>query len=379
MKKIILYLLAALIIAALVAGGIKLRHKRQQQLADAPTVEQSAWAVETAVVKRGRVTRGFPTLALLKGASEVAVAPRLGGIILEMGAREGERIKEGTVIARIDTRELEDKLASLEAQLAGAKVDAQRKARDARRVRKLLKDHSISESQADQTLSAARSAREKVHSLRSQMAAERIRLGYAEVKAPFDGVISARLADPGDLAAPGKPLYRLIATGSGRLEVRLPAEVLGQVHPGTEVDVRIGNETLNLQATRVFPSLDERSLGRLEVDLDHIPAGVVPGALLPARVVLQALDDALTVPPNALILGEHTGKGGVYRIDPENHTLSRVPVKILLRGKEGVALSGDLQPGDQVVTGHETTLLRLRAGDRVVIHKADALSTGADR
>lgn len=383
MKKTLTYLLALLILAALVAGGLALRHERSTQLAAMPAPTTVPWAVRTAQVTQGRATRGFPALALVKGANEAAVAPRLGGTILELGPREGQRVAADELLARIDTRELEDSLASLEAQRAAAVADAERKERDAQRSAELLKARGISESLADEQRTSARAAAEQVHSLERQIAAERTRLGYAQVRAPFAGVVAERLADPGDLAQIGKPLYRILATDSARLEVRLPAEVLEQVAPGTEVVVSHRGESLNLRADRVFPSLDLRALRRLEIDLPALPFGLAPGALVRARVITSAIDDALLVPPDTLLMDSadapavaQTGpatagpmdRGRVLRIDDgAPPRVAWVPVTVRLRAAEGVAVSGDLHAGERLVRAHETTLLRLGNGDAVQV------------
>ena len=371
MKKILLYLIAILIIAALVGGGLMLHQRRQQALSHAEPPAVTPWAVRTATVTRGRATQGFPALALVKGANEVSIAPRLGGIILEMGPREGQTVSAGEALARIDTRELQDKLASLEAQRAAAAADAARKERDVQRSEELLKKKSIGESTVDQQRAAARAARDQVHALDKQIAAEHTRLDYARITAPFTGVIAARLADPGDLAAVGKPIYRLVATDSGRLEVRLPAEVLAKVRPGTAVVVSQDERMLTLHADRVFPSLDERSLGRLEIDVPTLPFATVPGALLRARVITEARADALLVPADALVPRDDPSHSHVLRLsDEQPPRIQSVAVAIAVHAAEGIAVEGDLTPGDRLVVAHETTLLRLRDGDPVRIEDA---------
>lgn len=371
MKNKLLYFLTLLVLIALLVGGLELRHQRQQELAEVAAPVPAPWAVHTVTVRRGRATDGFPALALVKGANEVTVAAQLSGIILEMGPREGERVKAGQLLARIDTREQEDSLASLESQRDGAAADAERKARDAQRALDLLKSRTISQSQVDQARAAARSAEEQVHSLEKQIAAARTRIDYARITAPFEAVVSARLADPGDLATVGKSLYRLVDTRSARLEVRLPAEVLARVHPGTEVVLERAGERLSLKADRVFPNLDERSLGRLEIDLPRLPFGAVPGALLRARVITDDVADTLRVPADSLLPSQDPEQSRVLRLSSDQPPrIQSVPVTIRLRAAEGVAVEGELKPGDRLVSAHETTLLRLRDGDPVRIEGA---------
>ncbi len=366
MKKVLLYALGAVVLAALVLGGVKLRQKRLAHLAELPPPAAAPWVLRTAEVRRGRATRGFPALAAVEGSREVAVSPRLQGIVLEMGPREGEHVEAGQLLATLDTRELEEKLAALEADLAAARAEAERKRRDYARALKLLKARNISESEVDARRSAAEAAAEKVKSLERKIAAERVRLGYARITAPFEGVISARLADPGELAKVGEPLYRLISTPGGRLRVRLPLEVLQQLSPGAEVVVSRDGRSHHFRATRIFPSVDERELGRLEIDVDQVPFGAPPGALLHARVITRAVDDALLVPPAAVMSEPGASKGRVLRITADRPPRAQwVSVTIRLRAAEGVAVGGDLAAGDRVAVGHESMLLRVRDGDAV--------------
>jgi len=366
MKKTFTYVIALLLLAFLVAVGLKQRQQRQHELATVARPEPAPWSVHTAVVARGRATRGFPALALVKGANEVTIAAQLGGILLEMDPREGQRVGAGALLARIDTRELEDTLASLDAQRRGAVADAGRKARDTQRGEALLKSHTISESQVDQERAAARAAEEQVRNLEKQIGAARTRLGYARIVAPFAGVIAARLADPGDLASVGKPVYRLIDTRSARLEVRLPAEVLEQVAPGTEVILSHRGQDRVLHTDRVFPSLDERSLGRIEIDVPKLPFGLAPGALVRARVITSAVEDTLLVPFDTLLPAQDPNRGWVLKVvSGQPPRVRTVPVSITLRSAEGVAIEGKLAAGDRLVTAHETTLLRLHDGDPV--------------
>ena len=165
MKRVFGYLLVALLLAVLVATGVQLRRVRQQQLAAVPTPEAPAWALGVATVRRARATSGFPSLALVKGDREVSVSSRIAGIVLEMGPREGESVVSGAPLARIDTRELEQSLAALEARQAAAVADAERRDSDAARSAKLRVEHSISESRADAAAAAARAARRHARSL----------------------------------------------------------------------------------------------------------------------------------------------------------------------------------------------------------------------
>lgn len=363
MRRAWLWLFVIALGTALAAGAIVLRQQRLAELAAQPTPARAPWALTTAAVARGTATRGFPALAVVTGAEEIAVTPQISGLILEMGPREGVAVAAGMLLARLDTSELDAGIAALEAQLAGARAEAARKRREAERQVNLLGRGSASASLVDQWRAEAQSADEQVRSLDRQVAAQRVRQGYAEIRAPFAGVISARMAEPGDLAVVGRPLYRLTATAQGRVMVRLPASVLEQIRPGTVMELHHAERSVRLAIARVYPSLDERALGRAEADTEGLLFRLASGSLVSARVELGRVDDALLVPSDALVAAVDEGASRVFVV-AEGH-LRSVPLRVLLRGREGVAVSGDLAPGQPVVVAHETVLLRLRDGDWV--------------
>ncbi len=362
-RKVLLTLLVILVLLAAVAAGIKIRHKRAAQLAQMPPPEPAPWALHVAPVARGSLQRTFPTLAELSASQQITLRAQVAGTILEMGPREGVAVKPGQRLARIDVRELLEQKASLEAQLAAARAEVER-ARDEYRRHQKLKEKGLT---SDEALQARRTAwvaaKEKVRSLQRQISALEVRIGYGEVQAPVAAVIAARLAEPGDAAQPGTPLYRLSVDSAARLKVTLPQEILSQIHPGTRVILRHGDKQLSVTLDRIFPALDARALGSAEADLEGLPFGLPSGARIPAEVVLASVENALEVPLEALV---RTGRGQAWLFQVKDERLHKVPVTVLLEGDRLAAVRGDLDPGAPVVVAHRSVLLQLADGDPVV-------------
>ena len=366
-RSLLWTLLVLLAIAALVAAAVKIRQRRADELAALPPPEPAPWALHVARIGRGALIRGFPTLAELNASQEITLRAQVAGTVLEMGPREGVRVAPGERLARIDVRELLENRASLEAQLKAAR-SAVRLALDEYRRQQALKKKGLT---SDEALGAKRTAwvaaKEKVNSLLRQISALNVRIGYGEVKAPVKAVVAARLAEPGDAVQPGTPLYRLNADADARLKVTLPQEILPLVHPGSEVRLHYagGDETITLD--RLFPALDARALGAAEADLKRLPFGLPSGARISATVVLQSIENALTVPHRAVV---RTGGGKAWVFRVQDGRLQRVPVGILLEGEQRLAVRGALKAGDAVVVAHRSVLLRLKDGDRVTVEPA---------
>jgi RND family efflux transporter MFP subunit len=350
---------ATVIILLLVAFAFIIRHQRQTELAQIAPPTKSPWAVNIATVKQEKATAGFPAVAVIKGMNDIAVTPRLSGILLAVNVREGSYVAKGALLAKIDTQELKQQLKSLIANKQSAETDAKSKRRDADRAEKLLLTKGISQATTEQLIAAAKSAQEQVNSLHNQISAAKTHINYAQITAPFSGVISARMSDAGDFAAQGKPLFRLISDQGARLEVRLPANVLEKITKQTQIEISHNQHSSSITVDRIFPSVDLRSLGHIEIDLADKPFGLSTGALLHARIITQSQDNVLLIPVDALLPQQQVLMVVDNKITP-------VPVHVLFKAKEGIAITGNLQLGTKIVTAHESQLLQMKAGDTVV-------------
>jgi len=169
-----------------------------------------------------------------------------------------------------------------------------------------------------------------------------VKVSYGHIYAKTDAVVAQRLVEPGDTVFPGKPVYVLSAKDGGR-------EMMTQI-------------------TRVNPALDMLSMGSLEIDLLERPFGLPDGARIPAWVIQSSVPHTLIVPTDALIPSQDSKHRTVFKIDHTNgDVLVRVPVTVSLCGEEGCAVKGSLKAGDQVVTAHESVLLKLQEKDPVTI------------
>ncbi len=362
LKKI----LAVLVVIALSAGAIALRKARLHEVQQLPAVGQQPWALHTEPVRRATLSRGFPTLARLSGSTEIAVSPQIGGTITAMGPREGVAVHKGQLLARISVTELKQQRAGLVAQREAALAEQRRTREEYQRQLTLRKKGLTTQELVDAKHAAAIAARKQVVNLDKQIAALDVRIGYGEVHAPRDALVAARLAEVGDVAQPGRPLYRLTVDSAARLRVKLPQQVLEAVHPGTVVELEHGRATLRVTLSRVFPALDAQALGAAEADLAHMPFHLPSGARIPARVILESVPNALVVPHRALM--ETRDGGVVFTVQGrgDKARLHRVPVRVVLRGDTGVAVSGGLKAGEPVVVAHQSVLMQLRDGDPVV-------------
>jgi membrane fusion protein (multidrug efflux system) len=236
--------------------------------------------VETVPVEHRPITHGVTRTGTLSALREVRLFNQEEGRVAELPFYEGDRVAAGEVVARLD-----DQL--LRAQLEKAAATRNQAASDLQRLRSLKLRAVISDDEL------ARSETQlQVASAEEQLL--KTRLGYSVLRAPFDGVVSARLLQPGDVAPRFTHLLTLYDPASLVIEVTLSELLLPLLRPGTAVPVRIdalADSRLQGTVLRIHPTVDPRTrLGLVEVALADPPEGVRPGQLGRVDLALPAIE-----------------------------------------------------------------------------------------
>lgn len=369
-------LVTIIVFVLLAAGLIAVRMYRVREKNSAPLIEPEATAVRVASVRSGEVETMRHLLGDVLGRTEVALAPRITGHVLEVGVREGDPVRRGETLIRLDAREIEDAVAQAEARVASARVamEAAEVALSAQqdataRDKILFEAEAISQEQWDhsQTLEAAAAARlaganASLTAAEKALDSARTQLGYALVAAPLNGRVSARLADPGDLATPGRALLRVVPDEAVRIRCRAPAEDIGALKVGGEVKLELGGTLLPAKISRIFPAMGREHLTTFEIDIPDPPPSLVSGATVGVDVVVSSAS-GLTVPADALLEGER----GAFVFTVEGEKAHLVKVEPLARSERRVAISGQLTTADRVIVARPSRLMLLAEGSPIRI------------
>ncbi len=342
-------------------------HSKLKKVTDEPTMTLAPWALSVTKVTTGRVTEGFPALGKVESASEVRISPQISGRILALGPRAGGHVAKGDLLVQIDTEELKASRDALEAKRVSAEAILHHDQRELQREQNLFKQGGSAASAVDQWRTKVHEDRANVQSLQKQINQMRVKIGYGHIVSPLDADIAQRLVEVGDTAQPGKILYVLTSKQGGRVIVPIPLETLTRVKPEGEVHISRGKSRLTAHITRVNPALDKMAMGSIEVDLPQRVFNLPDAAPVAVRVISKKIEQASIVPHSALVPSSDTRIGHVFKVNRSTagDTLSKITVDIALCGFEGCAISGNIQAGDEVVTGHGSVLLRLRDKDSI--------------
>ncbi|MFQ6098008.1 MAG: efflux RND transporter periplasmic adaptor subunit, partial [Armatimonadota bacterium] len=203
-----------------------------------------------------------------------------------------------------------------------------------------------------------KNAEAAVAQARARLRAANVQLGYATIRAPISGIVTARYVDPGDMASPGTPLLRIEDDSSYRLEALVPARDVAALGVGDEVTVELDalRETLRGRVALIVPSADPASRTVLvKVDLPRTP-GLASGMF--GRIKFQRGKERLVVIPREAVT-DQAGVKSVFTVDPEG----RARLRLITLGR---TFDGEVE----VLSG-------LQDGDRIVVSPSDEVQDGS--
>lgn len=290
--------------------------------------------VTVSSVDTGSVDQAVP--ATVEAASTADVATRTSGTVEQVRVDVGSRVRRGDTLVVLDDRDVEARIERAEAALAQARAYH-------RRIESLAGDGAATPQELDDAEAGLRKARSALEEARAQRA-------YVVLRAPFDGVVTRRSVDPGELASPGRPVLTLLEAGSVKIVADLPAALAPTVEAGTPVTVVEpgSGRSAPAEIVRVSPAV-EASTRQFRVEARFTGSGDVgltvgPGSFVRLRLAGHG-PPSVWAPADALLRrGQLTG---VYVLRADTLRLRWVRTGES-RGDAVEALAG-LRPGEQVV------------------------------
>jgi len=369
MKKFIPFI----VIVALLAGGIAILKIRKYARATAKPPKVLAVRVDGVKLEKKNTELTLPVLAEVRSERNATVSTKVMGNVTAVYKSEGDRVKAGDLIARIDDRELKDKKSALElklpnidydidskkAQIESLKISLKNIIDTHKRTEELLnvKGASIEEFQKEESeisllKSKTKAAENGLQALYNQKSITHkyiheieTSLSYTLIRSPVSGIVAHKFISQGEMAAPGKALYFISSEDGAYLAIHLPTGI-------EPVSLKVEQKTLPLT------SLDLADQNGLRQYRAPVPKGrrLLAGELIDASLVIFS-GEAVLVPSEAVLSRE--GKQLVFVYEDEK--TSPIEVRILKSGKEGAVLDVSLE-GRILIVAKPDILLRLLTG-----------------
>jgi membrane fusion protein (multidrug efflux system) len=223
-----------------------------------PLPAQPAPQRETArVIKQTfRETPAWP--GIVKAFSEARVAPKINARILEVAVREGDRIKQGALLVRLDAEQPQTREREASAHAAAAKAEAVRAEADLKRTRELFEQEAATREAYEHAEAAARKAAAAARAAEQNVREAALQRSETVLTAPFGGVIARRLHEAGDMGLAGEPIVVLHNPSALRLEASVPAYCAVRIRTGDPVTARIDalKASLDAKIGEIVPAAD---------------------------------------------------------------------------------------------------------------------------
>jgi multidrug efflux system membrane fusion protein len=379
-------IILVLVLLAAIGGTVILVRARSRAAASAAQAAASAAAnrivpVLTSTVAQRDVPVWLEGLGNVSAFYTVTVKPQVGGQIVNVLFKEGQRVKKGDLLVQIDPRPFQIALESAQAALARDQANLKNGQLNMDRYKTLSDQKLIATQQYTDQVASVAQLQAQVQADQAQIGAANLNLIYARVTSPIDGVTGVRLVDPGNVVQPSDPTGLVVVTQLDPITVlfTLPQDDLSSITQGmasgplsVEARSRDGDKVLATGKLMVIDNQinEATSTVRLKAVFDNPTNALWPNQFVKARLHIATRNQAIVVPAVAV---QHGPQGTfAYVVGPDGAAVMRPITVDAIQGETAIVSKG-LQPGEDVVVEGQA---QLRPGSKVAAKPAP---TGAAR
>ncbi len=394
MKTLTKKIISIIIVACLIIFGVLLIKHKKHKLASADKYGLKPVPVWITKAKLGNIASKIDYLAIVEPIRIADISARVTATVEKVLYDEGDSVKANEPLIILDSREIEYEIASVQANIA--KVNAELAAnqaivksikdsveywkREAKRDKILADKGDIPASRAEATadkfneftgklnsaINNSRALKHLIVSLKKKQLQLNTRLSYCKITSPYNGIVTRRFVDPGDLAIVGKNLMIVEDRSQLKLGFDIPQRDIVKVREGLTVIFDINGHKRKAKLSHLYPSLDKAKMIRAEVFLTKAQSkGLICGQYLSISVIADELKNVITLPATCLIEGPDRMK---YVFIVQNNVLIPRKVKVLASTEKLIAVEG-INPNVQVATNTFLGWATLSSGKKVEIEK----------
>jgi RND family efflux transporter MFP subunit len=354
----------AILIAALALSCAKSDEEKAEGAVSKKPQEEVV-PVEVQTVERSTVTETISAVGMVEAWHDVAVSAEASGKVIEVRADEGDAVKKGSVIVRLDDELAALGVAQAEAQVAMARANAAKMKRDLRRAEELFGTKDISESRIEEVRLGAETAEAALQSAEVALKMGRRQLADTQVRSPINGKVAVRRVDVGEMVAPGAPVATVVDLSRVNVRIMVSETEIAKFRVGQKAHLTVAaypNERFEGKVSKVGLKADFQTRSfSVEIVVARNPdERLKAGMIARAEVEVRTYADVLLIPQDAVL--DRSGEKSVYVVGSD-----KAAKRSLILGRrwdEQVVVERGLNVGDRlVVAGHE----KLSEGTKVEV------------
>lgn len=330
--------------------------------------EEPVRAVKVMTVGEQPLVAGLAFAGEVRARVESRLGFRVGGKLVSRTVEPGQRVKAGQVLAQLDPQDLKLATDAARAQVAAARTNRDLAAADFKRYQSLKEQSFISAAELERRDTSLKAAQAQLDTAQAQLSAQANQAAYATLVADVSGVVTAVLAEVGQVVAAGTPVVQLAQDGARDVVFAVPEDKLGGIQVGASVVVRgwVASSSQTAKLREVAASADPviRTFtvkAALPTSSDLALGSTV--SVLPAGLQ-RSNQQAIKLPTTAL---RQEGQATVvWVLDTHTMTVRSQPIQIATADGNEVVVASGLSPGMLVVTAGVHVLT---PGQKVTIYK----------
>ena len=309
---------------------------------------------------------------------ETNLSFRVAGKIVARNVEVGSSVRAGAVLARLDPEDQQLNTRSAQSQLEATKSEFEQTKAELERYTDLLKKNFISQAEYERRLNAFNVAKARLEQAQAQLSVSKNQAGYTELVADHGGVVTAILAEVGQVVAAGQTVVKLARTDEKEVVISIPENRLADLNAARDITVTLWadpSKTYRGKVREISPSADPVTrtyAARISI-LDADPS-VSLG--MTANVYLKGIQRGVAMLLPATALFQDDGKAAVWVVDPATSRVELVRVEVGEYVEDNVAIFSGLKPGDIVV---RAGVHKLFAGEKVRIAGDGGTGTQAEK
>jgi RND family efflux transporter MFP subunit len=363
-KRLLWFLVVPLLLGVSAFFGVHARQQEGQQLATA-TKALEVQPVHVVHPERGKSSSDLTLPGMIEAFSQSPVYARVDGYVRTWYVDIGAHVTKGQLLAEIDAPEVDQQLNQAGAMLKQAETNLALAKVTAPRYQELIKTNSVSQQEVDQANQNLAAQEANVQAAIAAVNRLEQMQGFEKIVAPFEGIITERKTDFGDLvnagnAGAGHELFRISQNNIVRVFVTVPEEFSSVVKPGTKASmdvISLPNRRFAASVTRTADSIDATSRTlTVELDLPNPSGELLPGAYANVHFKLPLNVSPLVLPASTILFQADGPQVGI--VNGQNQVELRK-----------VTLGHDFGDTIEILTG-------ARSGDAVIASPPDSLTNG---
>jgi RND family efflux transporter MFP subunit len=331
-------------------NGSRMRHFSLSLLLLATTPFSPLPAAETLVTGSARLT-GIPREYRLDGVVEATnqstISAQTSGQVVEILVDVDDFVEQGAVIIRLKDTEQRARLEQAEADLRAANAVVQEASRDYERTREIFQRKLVAQSAMDKATANLQASRARQEAASAALDQAREQLEYTRIRAPYAGIVTERLIETGETAAPGQRLISGISLEQLRVSVDVPQNLIPTIREQARARVLLPDgSAVESTGLTVFPFADPDSgTFRVRLQLPTGVAGLFPGMLVKTRFEIGTMRELLIPAVSVVYRSEVTA---VYVVDEEQRLSLRHIQTGHKRSGDMIAVLSGLEDGERV-------------------------------